>query len=147
MSQVLTYEQALAQKRVVADSFSLKEAVKRGDVMIVSTDAELYSQLLERFNKQSAAKTAKTTGGIIAALGVGIALITTGLFIPAGAALAVAGVGAAGGIAGMVLDDYKDYAFTLDFDNKNIIFLKIKGSPRVKQSEVKELNKKLSASK
>ena len=141
MGTYVTYEQALANKVTVSNGFALKEAVKRGDVMIVSTDQELYSKLVERFNKEKTAKTTKTAGIIVTALGVAATVATAGLFAPI--TLSVAAAGAISGVTGMVLDDYKEYSLSLDFDKKNVIFLKVKGTPRLKSTDVRKHSKEI----
>ena len=131
MEKYVTYEQALARKVIVSDSFSLKEAVRKGEVMIVSTDQKLYAELVARFSKAETAKKAKTIGGAAITIGVVGTLLTGGLLAPV-----VAAAGIASTVTGAVLDDYKNYSLSFDFEKKNVIFFKVKGKPCLKAKDV-----------
>ena len=44
--------------------------------------------------------------------------------------LAVAGIGGLSKVVGSAMDDFKNYTLVIDYENKRVIFVKVKGDPR-----------------
>lgn len=63
-------------------------------------------------------------------VGAAITAASAGLFGFIGVPLA--GLGLASGVAGSVLDEYKNYVLRMDYDKKQVQFIKTKGNPHVK---------------
>lgn len=105
----------------VFNDLELKTELGKGTVIIISNDKELYGKMIQKFPKRKISKFAKKTGKVLAILGVGISVVTGGILSWIG--LPLAGVGAAIGITGKALDDYKHYKMVIDYDNMRLIFV------------------------
>lgn len=108
--------------KIVDNSLDLKCAQKLGETVIISTSKEFFVELDKKVSGSKIARKTKSVGkkGII--LG-GILTILTG-----GLGLVVLGASALGTVAGVAMDQFKDYKIMLDYDCKRVIFLKSKGS-------------------
>lgn len=111
----------------VTNKVDLKTAIGKKALVIISSDNELYERLLQKFPKENVASGAKSLGKVLMGLGAGISILSGGFFSFVG--IPMAGIGAALGATGMVLDDYKDYILAMDYDKKQVIFFKVKGNP------------------
>jgi len=128
------FEAFLEKKAVyVANNIELKTAVAKKSLFIISTDATLYAELLKKFPKEKVCKKTKTIGKVLATLGSLITVLSFGLFAFVGVPMAAAG--AALGITGAALDDYKDYELFMDYDQKRVAFMKLKGTPRIDKTK------------
>ena len=96
---------------------------------IISTDANLYEKLLQKFPKALVSSKGKTCGKALAGAGLALSILSGGLFAFIGVPLI--GAGAAVGGVGILLDDYKNYSIILDYDAKQVVFIKTKGEPRI----------------
>ena len=111
----------------VANEVDLKTQIGKKALVIVSSDMELYTRLLQKFPKENMVSSAKSFGKGLIGLGLGISFLTGGFLSFIG--IPLAGIGAAIGATGIVLEDYKDYILVMDYDNKMVTFFKVKGSP------------------
>ena len=121
------WEEAAENAIHVANNADLKTAIGKKALVIISSDQELYERLLQKFPKENVASGAKSLGKFLVGLGLGISILTGGFLSFVG--IPMDGIGAAFGATGMVLDDYKDYILAMDYDKKQVIFFKVKGSP------------------
>lgn len=126
---------ALKKAVYVSDEIELKSAVARNELIIISNDLKLYSKLLQKFPKEKITKKANKLGKVIAGLGIGITVATAGLFSFIG--LPIAAAGTALGVGGNVLDEYNKYSICMDYKNKKVMFVKIKGNPCIDTDELK----------
>lgn len=126
-------EEALETAVYVSDNVQLKTEIKKKTIAIISTDAGLYEELLKKFPKEKIADKTKKTGKFFTVAGVLITVLTGGVFAWIG--LPMAGVGAAIGITGLALEDYQDYTIFMDYEKKQTVFLKTKGTPAIKLSQ------------
>lgn len=113
----------------VTNSVDLRSEVCKKSLVIVSTEAALYEKLIERFPKAKVAKGSRTAGKVLVGLGTAITVLSFGAFSFVG--IPIAGAGVALGSTGLVLDDYKDYTILMDYDEKRVIFIKTKGTPKL----------------
>lgn len=113
----------------VSNNIDLKTEMKKNSLVIISTDEKLYENLLKKFPKAKISKGAKKTGKFLTFAGVLISVLSAGFLSFVG--IPMAGVGVVLGAAGLVLDDYEDYRVFINYDNKEIIFVKVKGVPRM----------------
>ena len=106
-----------------SSDLELKTEMGKDSPIIVSNDIELYARMLKKFpqEKYRTARRAKKTGKILTALGVAVTVVTCGVFASVG--LTMAGIGAAVGMTGAVLDDYPGYKLFIDYDNNRLIFV------------------------
>lgn len=104
-----------------SNDLELKTELGKGTIIIISDDKELYSKMIQKFPKRKVSKFAKKTGKILTFLGIGLSIVTGGVLSWIG--LPLAGVGAAIGITGKALDDYKHYKMLIDYDNMRLIFV------------------------
>ena len=114
----------------VSDDIELKSAVARNELVIISSDLKLYSNLLQKFPKEKVVKKANGLGKVLVGVGAAISILSYGLFSFIG--LPIAAAGAALGVGGKVLDEYNQYSIAMDYKNKKVMFVKIKGNPCVK---------------
>ena len=98
-----------------SNDLELKTELGKGTVIIISDDKELYHKMIQKFPKKKISKFAKKAGKALGIIGVGISVLTGGVLAWIG--LPLAGVGAAMGITGSALDDYKHYKVVIDYDN------------------------------
>ena len=126
-------KEALEKATYVSNDLQLKTEIRKKTIAIISTDIELYQKLLKKFPKEKVANKTKKTGKFLTVLGGLITVLTGGILAWIG--LPIAGAGAALGLTGMALEDYNDYTLFLDYDKKQVIFLKTKGSPSIKLSK------------
>ena len=120
----------------VSDKVHLKTAVEKGETIIISTDPELYSKMLEKFPKEKMTKKSRKVGKKAAILGGVIAVIFSGTI-----GLSIAAIGLALNLTGKALDDYKNYTILMDYDNMRLIFVKTKGDGKIdlKKEELEAL--------
>lgn len=104
-----------------SNDLELKTELGKGTIIIISDDKELYQKMIQKFPKRKISKFAKKTGKILGFIGIGISVLTAGVLAWIG--LPLAGVGAAIGITGSALDDYKHYKMVIDYDNMRLIFI------------------------
>lgn len=130
-------EEALSKAVYVSNDVQLKTEIRKGTSAIVSTDPLLYKRLLQKFPKEKVADTTKKTGKFFTVTGILITVLTGGVLAWIG--LPIAGAGAAIGITGLTLDDYKNYTIIMDYEKNQVMFFKTKGSNSLKLS--KKLNK------
>ena len=135
------YKEELMRNAVyVNNSIELKTAIAKKELVILSTDPELYERMLNKITKEEVSNASKLWGKILMGVGAFITVASFGLFSVIG--LPIAGVGAALEVTGVALDDCKDYALGLDYDNKQVCFLKVKGNPRIKsEGNIKKVNR------
>ena len=136
-------EQRFAQEyeratRVHSD-IELKTAIRQKKLVIISSNEELYGRLLKKLPKENISAGSKKLGGFLLVFGTVITIATAGLFSFVG--IPLAGAGAALGATGMVLDDYKDYSLLVNYEKKEVVFIKTKGNPCLELP--KGANKKL----
>lgn len=130
MSKKDNLNEALKNAVHVSNDLELKTAIKQKTLAIISTDIALYTKLLKKFPKEKVSKITKTVGKSLTILGTAITLGTGGIL--SGIGLPIAGAGALIGVSGMVADDYSDYRIFMDYDNRRVAFVKVKGNPKVK---------------
>lgn len=114
----------------VSNDLELKTAIGKKNLAIISNDIVLYARLLEKMPKEQVSSGTKSFGKLLIGLGAAISIMSFGLFSFIGVPMAAAG--AVMGTIGVALDDYKDYSLVLDYDKKEVVFLKVKGSPCLK---------------
>lgn len=112
-----------------SNDLELKTELGKGTTIIISDDKELYGKMIQKFPKRKISKFAKKTGKVLTFLGVGISVITGGVLSWIG--LPMAGVGAAIGVTGKALDDYKHYEMIIDYDNMRLIFVNKKTADKL----------------
>lgn len=120
-------EKALNNAVHVSNDLELKTAIGKKELAIISNDTVLYARLLEKIPKERVSAGSKSFGKLLVGLGAAISIMSFGLFAFIG--VPMAGAGAVMGTIGIALDDYKDYSLALDYDKKEVVFLKVKGSP------------------
>ena len=130
MSKKDNLNEALKNAVHVSNDLELKTAIKQKTLAIISTDIALYTKLLKKFPKEKVSKLTKTVGKSLTILGTAITIGTGGIL--SGIGLPIAGAGALIGVSGMVADDYSDYRIFMDYDNRRVAFVKVKGNPKVK---------------
>lgn len=118
---------ALKEAVVVNNDVELKTELGQKRLSVISNDPVLYEQLLQKFSKAQISTKGKTWGTVLTVLGAAITISTGGILWSVG--VPMMGAGAAIGITGIALDDYKDYSIVVDYDKKQVIFLKTKGTP------------------
>lgn len=118
---------AIKNAKHINNDVDLKTAIGQKSLVIISSDSTLYQQLLQKFSKQKMAAKGKGWGKALAVTGVAITVLSSGILSSIGVPLI--GAGAALGVTGMVLEDYKDYDLFMDYDNKQVIFVKVRGTP------------------
>lgn len=118
-------EKALENAPCVDNHVDLLTEVKKRVPAIISTEEKLYASFLKKFPREKIAKKSKATGSVLIALGAFITISSSGLLSGIGVPMAL--TGAAAGVAGKSLEEYKHYSIFMDYDNKRVIFLKTKG--------------------
>lgn len=124
--------EALEKATYVSNDLELKTEIKKKTIAIISTDTKLYEKLLKKFPKEKVAEKSKKAGKFLTISGLLITLLTGGVLAIVG--LPMAGAGAAIGVTGLALEDYKDYTLFMDYEKNQVIFLKTKGTPSIKLS-------------
>ena len=121
-------EDELKNAVFVSNDVELKTEIGKHTRLIVSTDAEFYEKMIQRFPKikHKAAKKSKKYGKALMAVGVGVAVLTGGVLLPVGAI--VAGSGAVLEVAGLTMDDYRHYKMYFDYNNQRLIFKRTKNT-------------------
>ena len=127
MAKTIKLEEAMRQATHVSTDVDLKTAVKKGQLVIISSNSQLYAKMLEKFPKEKVTKKVSSTGKAVASVGVLLTVATGGLL-----GLPLVGGGLIAGAAGSILDDYKNYTILMDYDKKEVQFVKTKGNPHVK---------------
>lgn len=130
MAKSVKFADALKDAVYVSDDISMKTAIQQGKLVVISNDNNLYIKLLDKFPKEKVTKKVSKTGKMMTAVGVLITVASGGLLSSIG--IPLAGLGIAGSIAGDALDDYENYSIQMDYDNKQVQFIKTKGTPHVK---------------
>lgn len=123
------WEHALKNAKHVSNDVDLKTVIGQKSLVIISTDPVLYQRLLQKFSKEKLAGKGKAWGKALAWTGTAITVLSAGVLSSIG--IPLIGAGAALGVTGMVLEDYKDYNLFLDYDNKQVVFVKVKGTPHI----------------
>jgi len=123
------WQEAVEKAVYVANTTDLKTEIGKKTLVIISTDAALYERLLQKMPKETISGGSKFLGKLLVGLGAAISILSFGLFSFIGVPMAAAG--AALGVAGIALDDYKDYSLFIDYDAKTVMFLKTKGDPKL----------------
>ena len=119
--------------KYIDSEIDLKCAINTREVVIVSSDSELFIELESKFKKKKFSTTAKKKGSLFSKIGVG--LFAVSMFIPGVRGvvlmgeLAIAGIGGLSKIAGSAMDDFKNYTMVIDYENKRVIFIKTEGDP------------------
>lgn len=118
MSKSLPYAEALKKAVHVSDEISLKTAIKQRELIIISSEPNLYDKMVKKFPKAKVMKNAS----IVSKIATGAGLLFPPLLIP--------------GILGMIgtsaMDEFKDYDISVDYNKREVIFVKTKGNPYVK---------------
>lgn len=104
------------------NAIDLKCFQKTDEPVIVCTDKEFFIQLDKKVSGNKLARKTKSvsTNGLI--IGGVLSLFTGGL------GLVVLGASALGTIAGIALDQFKDYKAIMDYSEKRVIFIKVHGT-------------------
>ena len=118
---------AISKAKVVDNEVDLKTAIAKKEIAIISTDDNLYKRLLKKLPKEKVSEGAKNGGLILMAIG----FVLTSTFIFLGPGLAMMGAGAALGATGLAIDGAKNYSLIMDYDNKRVVFIKVKGTPKL----------------
>ena len=119
--------------KYVDNELDLKCAINTREVVIVSSNKELFEELEAKFKKKKASTKTKKTGSLVSKIGMG--LFTVSLFIPGlngvvlMGELAVAGIGGLGKLAGSAMDEFKNYTMIIDYEKKRVLFVRVKGKP------------------
>lgn len=124
---------AFEEATYVADDLQLKTEIKKNTIAIISTDLALYEKLVKKFPKEKVANTSKKTGKALMFFGVLITVLTGGVLSSVGIPLCAAGMTME--IAGLVAEDYANYTIFMDYDKKQVKFLKTQGDPSIKLSQ------------
>lgn len=127
MAKIIKLEDAMREAVYVSDKVSLQTAVHQKKLVIISSDSQFYAKMLKKFPAEKLAKKAKNVGKVATGVGAFIALGTLGA---AGGLLLF--IGLIGYGAGNLADNYRDYAIRMDYDNRQVQMIKVKGDPRVK---------------
>lgn len=127
MAKTIKLEDAMKQATYVSTDIDLKTAVQRGDLVVISTDNELYEKLLKKFPMEKVTKGVSKAGNKVAGVGVILTVATGGLL-----GLPLVGYGILAKVAGNLLDDYKNHTILMDYDKRQVQFIKTKGNPHVK---------------
>lgn len=130
MAKTIKVADALKDAVYVSDDISMKTAIQQGKLVVISTDNNLYVKLLDKFPKEKLTKKVSKTGKVMTVAGVFITVASGGLLSSIG--IPLAGIGIAGSVAGDALDNYENYSIRMDYDNKQVQFIKTKGNPHVK---------------
>ena len=96
------YKEELMRNAVyVNNSIELKTAIAKKELVIISTDPELYERMLNKITKEEVSNASKLWGKILMGVGAFITVASFGLFSVIG--LPIAGVGAALEVTGVAL--------------------------------------------
>lgn len=130
MAKAIKLQEAMRSATHVSNEVDLKTAIQQGKLVIISDNRQLYARMLEKFPMEKVSKRVSYVSKVMMGVGVAMTLASGGLLGPIG--IPLAGTGLAGGIAGNVLDDYNNYNIRIDYDQKQVQFIKTKGNPHVK---------------
>lgn len=110
--------------KIVNNSVDLRCAQKIGETVIICTDRQFFVELDKKVSGNNVVRKTRSLGkkGIIAG-----AILS---FFTAGLGLVVVGLSALGTIAGVAMDQFKDYKVIMDYADQRVIFLKEKGNHR-----------------
>ena len=110
----------------VTNDLELKTEMGKRTRLIVSTDKDLYYKTIQKWPqaKNKTAKKSKKIGKVLTYLGIGITVASGGVL--SGVGLPLAGIGAATGIAGAAIDDYRHYKLFIDYEEKRLVFKRTK---------------------
>lgn len=126
-------DEAMENAPIVTNRVELLSAVRKGELAIISVDQELYSSLLSKAPKEKVARKTKNAGSAMIVLGAVITIATGGVL--AGIGLPIAGAGLVAGATGLALEEFKGYSILLDYDKKQVYFIKTKGTPSLELPE------------
>lgn len=129
-SKSVTYSAAVKNAVHVTDEVGLKTAVKQGKLVIISSDPQLYKKMLSKFPKEKVTKNVRTAGKVMTGIGAVAAVMTGGII---GIPMAILGI--AGTVGGKFLDYFKDYTIQMDYEEKQVLFIKTKGDVYVKMGK------------
>lgn len=124
------FNEALENATYVADDLQLKTEIKKKTMVIISTDLALYEKMIQKFPKTKVARKTKAAGDLLTVAGILITVLTGGVLAIVG--LPMAGVGVAMEVTGLALEDYKDYSVFMNYDKKQVLFVKTEGKPSIK---------------
>lgn len=119
--------------KYVNNEIDLRCAVNTREVVIVSSDTALFVELESKFKKKKASVKTKKAGSFLSKVGMGLFAIS--LFVPGlngvvlMGELAVAGIGGLSKLLGSAIDDFKNYTMVIDYENKRVLFVRVKGNP------------------
>jgi hypothetical protein len=129
----MKYDAKVFTPKYVDNEIDLKCAINTREVVIVSSDKALFVELEAKFKKKKASTKTKKAGSFLSKVGMGLFAIS--LFIPGlngvvlMGELAVAGIGGLSRLAGSAIDDFKNYTMVIDYENKRVLFVRVKGNP------------------
>ena len=129
-SKSVTYSAALKNAVRVTDDVGLKTAVKQGKLVIISSNPQLYKSMLSKFPKEKVTKKVTSASKVMTGIGAVAAVMSGGII---GVPLAILGI--AGTIGGNFLDYFKDYTIQMDYEKKQVMFIKTKGDVFVKMEK------------
>lgn len=121
------WNEAFEKAVCVDNEIDLKTEIGKKSLVIRSSDPKLYARLLGKLPKERVSVGVKGVGKLLAGFGAALTVMSFGALSFVGVPMVA--MGAAVDIAGGALDDYKDYSLSMDYDNKQVIFVKIKGNP------------------
>ena len=127
------FKVAMEKAVYVSDDLQLKTEIKKRTQVIVSTNIDLYAKFVEKFPKEKVAGKVKTAGKVATVSGILITVLTGGVL--SGIGLPMAGAGVIAATTGAVVEDYRHYTLFMDYDNKQVIFVKTKGRNALKLSK------------
>lgn len=124
------FKEALENAIYVEDDLQLKTEIKKKSMIVISTDIVLYEKFLHKFPKTKVARKTKDTGDLLTIAGILITVLTGGVLAIVG--LPMAGVGVAMEVTGLAMEDYKDYEIYMNYDEKQVMFVKTGGKLSIK---------------
>lgn len=127
MAKAIKLEDAMRTAVHVSNEVDLKTAIQQGKLVIISSDRQLYAKMLEKFPLEKVSKKVSGAGKIVAGVGAALTVATGGIL---GIPLIVGGL--AGNVVGNVADNYRNYVIRMDYEKKQVQFIKSKGNPHVK---------------
>ena len=123
-------KEALQGAAHAADKMQLKIEIKKRTQAIICTDQELFRKLMKKFPKEKFAHNTKAVGQGVAFTGAVVVVATYGIF-----GIPMACAGALATIFGSAMGDYKHYTILVNLDEKQVIFVKIKGRNALELSQ------------
>lgn len=127
LSKTIKLEDAMRTAVHVSNEVDLKTAVQQDKLVIISSDSRLYAKMLEKFPMEKVSKKVSGVGKAVAGAGVLLTVTTGGIL-----GVPLIGYGLLSHAIGNVADNYKNYTIRMDYDKKQVQFIKTKGKPHVK---------------